>query len=333
MAFKSMSLENLKRFANNLKSWANDSFVAKETGKGLSEANYTETEKTKLQGIAAGAQVNVIETIKVNGAAQAVSDKAINIDLSGYALKTDVSSALDWKGTKSSVSELPASGNKTGDMWHVADKSAEYVWNGSAWEEVGSIVDLSGYYTKTETNTAITNAVATKADKSTFESEIQRIDGVIASLDIPEGVIVDSALSTTSTNAIANKAVTAELNLKATKEEVGDLNTTLTTAIGKKVDQTAYDTKIGTIESTLNGKANAGDVYTKTQTYTKTEVDAAIDADVGVVDTRVTTEVGAINTTLAGKADTTYVNTQLDLKVNAADIVAFTESEIDSATA
>jgi hypothetical protein len=328
-----MSLENMKRFANNLKSWANGSFVAKESGKGLSEANYTETEKTKLQGIAAGAQVNVIETIKVNGAAQAVSDKAINIDLSVYALKSDMSSALDWKGTKASVSELPESGNKTGDMWHVADKSAEYVWNGTSWEGVGSIVDLSEYYTKTETNTAITNAVATKADKSTFESEIQRINDIITSLDIPEGVVVDKALSTTSTNAIANKAVTAELNLKATKEEVRDLSTSLTTAIGKKVDQTAYDTKIRAIEGTISTKANSADVYTKGETYTQTQINSAIETAAGTVDTRLTNELATLNPVVNGKADKSYVDTQLDLKVNSADIIAFTNDEIDSATA
>lgn len=41
--------------------------VDKVVGKQLSTEDYTTTEKTKLSGIAAGAQVNVIETIKVNG--------------------------------------------------------------------------------------------------------------------------------------------------------------------------------------------------------------------------------------------------------------------------
>lgn len=39
----------------------------------------------KLNGIAAGAQVNVIETVKVNGAALVPTDKAVNIDLGDYA--------------------------------------------------------------------------------------------------------------------------------------------------------------------------------------------------------------------------------------------------------
>lgn len=37
------------------------------------------TEKTKLRGIAAGAQVNVIETVKVNGTALTPSGKAVDV--------------------------------------------------------------------------------------------------------------------------------------------------------------------------------------------------------------------------------------------------------------
>ena len=329
MAIKTMSLENLKRFASNIKSWANSSFVAKEEGKGLSEANYTSTEKTKLSGIATGAQVNIIEAVKVNGSALTVSDKAVNVDLSAYALKSDITTAVNWKGTKASVGELPTSGNKTGDLWHVADKSAEYVWNGSTWEEVGSIVDLSGYSTTAQMNTAITNAVAIKADKATFESEIQRLEGIIGALDIPDGVIVDTALDINSGNAIANKAVTAALNLKATKEEVETLESTLTTAIGKKVDQTTYEAKVQSIEGSIATKANLNDVYTKTQTFTKAEVESAI----GNVDGRITTEVATINGLIAPKADKSYVDEELGKKANSGDFTNFTNDEIDSATA
>ena len=55
-------------------------FVAKEAGKGLSTNDYTTAEKTKLAGIEAGAQVNDIEVIKVNGTAQTPDvNKAVDI--------------------------------------------------------------------------------------------------------------------------------------------------------------------------------------------------------------------------------------------------------------
>jgi len=55
--------------------------VDKVFGKGSSTNDYTTTEKNKLSGIASGAQVNVIETVKENGTAQTVSSKEININV------------------------------------------------------------------------------------------------------------------------------------------------------------------------------------------------------------------------------------------------------------
>lgn len=74
-------------------------YVQKESGKGLSSNDYTSAEKTKLAGIASSAQVNVIESVKVNGSALAVANKAVNIDLSSYAKGSDVDS-LKKKTTK-----------------------------------------------------------------------------------------------------------------------------------------------------------------------------------------------------------------------------------------
>lgn len=65
-------------------------YVQKVSGKGLSSNDYTSAEKTKLAGIASSAQVNVIESVKVNGSALSVASKAVNIDLSSYAKGSDV---------------------------------------------------------------------------------------------------------------------------------------------------------------------------------------------------------------------------------------------------
>lgn len=61
-------------------------YVQKESGKGLSSNDYTSAEKTKLAGIASSAQVNVIESVKVNGLALDVSSKAVNIPLASNRL-------------------------------------------------------------------------------------------------------------------------------------------------------------------------------------------------------------------------------------------------------
>lgn len=72
----------------------------------------------KLGGIAAGAQVNVLEKVSVNGAALPISSKGVNIDLSGYALKADFTSVLSWKGTVDTFAELPTDA-AVGDVYNV----------------------------------------------------------------------------------------------------------------------------------------------------------------------------------------------------------------------
>ena len=78
-----------------------DKKVDKVTGKGLSTNDYTNDEQTKLAGIADGAQVNVIETVKVNGVALTPVTKAVDVTVPTGALanknevaKSDLASAL-----------------------------------------------------------------------------------------------------------------------------------------------------------------------------------------------------------------------------------------------
>lgn len=78
-----------------------DGKVDKVTGKGLSTNDYTNDDKTKLDGIAAGAQVNVIESVKVNGVALDIDGKAVDVAVPTGALadkdkvaKTDLADAL-----------------------------------------------------------------------------------------------------------------------------------------------------------------------------------------------------------------------------------------------
>ena len=85
---------------------SDDTKVDKVTGKQLSTEDYTTLEKTKLAGVDDGAQVNVIETVKVDGTALTVTDKAVNIDLSGKTDKVTNATNGDFAG-------LDANGNLT----------------------------------------------------------------------------------------------------------------------------------------------------------------------------------------------------------------------------
>ncbi len=77
-----------------------------------------------------------------------------------YATKAQIASVFKYKGTKATVSALPASGNTTGDVWAVTDEGNElYAWNGVSWDDLGNnnhVVLTSAEYTALDPKSAIT---------------------------------------------------------------------------------------------------------------------------------------------------------------------------------
>lgn len=108
-----------------------------------------------------------IDVIKVNGTAQTITDKAVDIavptktsDLtndSDFQTSTEVESAIDakiasaykYKGSVATYAELPSTGQETGDVWDVQADGMNYAWNGSAWDALGAYVDTSVFWTST----------------------------------------------------------------------------------------------------------------------------------------------------------------------------------------
>ena len=136
-----------------------DNKVSTESGKGLSSNDYTSAEKTKLSGIDTGAQVNVIETIKKNGKALSVSNKAVDI-----AVPT-----------------------KTSDLTN------------------DSNFPVDANYVHTDSNFT----AAEKTKLANIETEANK-------------TIVDSALSSSSTNPVQNKVVKEALDLLEDEVVVSD---------------------------------------------------------------------------------------------------------------
>lgn len=151
--------------------------------------NYTTAEKDKLADLENYddtelknqiAQAGKIDTIKVNGAAQAVTNKTVELTIptnnnqltngAGYKTEAEVNSLIanaigDIQGISYEVvSSLPSTG-KAGVIYLVANAQTEtnniydeYIWNANNYEKIGTTaVDLSDYYTKSEI-VAITNA-------------------------------------------------------------------------------------------------------------------------------------------------------------------------------
>ena len=79
----------------------------------------------------------------------AKADKATT--LAGYGItdaytKTQVDQKLiggmHYKGSVQTVADLPSSGNEIGDFYNIISTGENYAWDGSAWDQTGSIVDL-----------------------------------------------------------------------------------------------------------------------------------------------------------------------------------------------
>ena len=68
----------------------NGAFTLLEPSESIPLGFFSNDEKTKLAGIEAGAQVNKLESVKVNGTALDITEKAVNIDLSAYAKIVDM---------------------------------------------------------------------------------------------------------------------------------------------------------------------------------------------------------------------------------------------------
>ena len=92
-----------------------------------------------------------------------IVDGQARIDLSDYARKSDIASALKYKGSVATYSNLPSSPS-VGDLYTVEDENVNYAWDGEKWNRMGSGIDISNYYTKEE----IARLLEGKADKSSI---------------------------------------------------------------------------------------------------------------------------------------------------------------------
>lgn len=101
-------------------------FVAKESGKGLSEANYTQTEKAKLAGIEAGAEANVNADWEAVTGDAAILNKPSNIVSDANYVHTDNNYTTT---EKNKLAGIEAQANKTIVDNAMSDSSTNPVQN------------------------------------------------------------------------------------------------------------------------------------------------------------------------------------------------------------
>ena len=162
-------------------------------------------------------------------------------------------------------------------------------------------------------NKVVYSALGDKVDKVSGKGLSQndftdalktKLDGIAAGAT---AVTVDSSLSSTSENPVQNKVVNTALGNKVDK------------ITGKGLSQNdftdAYKTALDGLGTALNGKADVEDL-TAAQNQLNSLNDELTAVETAVAGKASASDLTSLATTVGGKADTTYVNTELAKKVD-----------------
>lgn len=246
----------------------------------------------KLLGIATGAQVNVIESVKVNGEALEIADKEVNIDLSAYAKTADVNTELGKK-----IDAVEGKGLSTND------------YDAAAVAEVAKIKDKADASTVTELSGKVTKNTE---DIAKINTDLEGLTGAM------------HFIGTSTTDPIEGATVEGHETFKAgdvclfgNKEYVYNDVTSKWVELG---DEGSHATK-GYVDEAKQAAIDAANAATDTklEAYSKTaEVKGLIAAAKGEAVTEAGTAAdGKITEALKAYTTTEALNTELGKKVDA----------------
>lgn len=163
------------------------------------------------------------------------------------AINNKIVGLLNWRGVKDTTDEIKAiTSAKKGDVWHSNGDGSEWVCtqdittaNADAWTELGTPVNLSGYYTKTE----VDKKVKPLADSIGTDSDVASANG--------------SVYARIKKNAVDISTNTANIN--ATKEKVSGLDTKVT-ANTDAIATKASNSDLAALQSKVELKANQSNI-------------------------------------------------------------------------
>lgn len=205
-----------------------DSKVDKVEGKDLSSNDFTDAEKTKLASLE-----NYDDTTVLAKIAQEKSDReaALQNYYTIAAIDAKIASVLRYQGVVDTRDDLDTIQSPiVGDVWHVTEDAGEYAWNGTAWEPLGSSVDLTAYATTVSVNDMI--AVAKNELATEIETESQTRENEDLSL---QAKIAEEA----TTRQEQDDVLTGELNkIKTAYPTKEEMTVTIEASASKKVTST-----------------------------------------------------------------------------------------------
>ena len=191
-------------------------------------ASFTTSDENKLNGIATGAQVNVIESIKVNGAAQTVTSKAVNITVptktsqlqndSEFVTLSDLddSEAGIIEGLAGKVDKIAGKGLSTNDFTDAYKSQVDSNTSARHTHSNKAILDA--------TNASFTTTINSTINSKANSSEVVKLTGnqTIAGVKTFSSSISGN-LSGTASRATADGNGNNIVSTYATKAEIADL--------------------------------------------------------------------------------------------------------------
>ena len=315
-----LDYNGLSNYDRLLKAFVANTYVAQKSGQSL----MTTEQADKLKGIETGAQVNKIESISVKGKGDTsasplkVTDKGVTLDISAYALYSDVTDeAKRAKGVESSLGGRIDAIFTPASNGHEASGSVVTYVNKKIEDVNTAASTLAGRVTANETSIATLKGDA-KTEGSvahTVATEIAKVvNGAPASFDTLKEIADWIANDTTGAAAMANDIATlkgtgdgsvakALEDAKAYTDAERSRATGAEGALAGRLD-TIEGTGAGSIKKALqdaNSHTNnlVGEIPAKVGEPNTSTVVAYVDAKVAAEQTRAVGVEGGLNTRLA----------------------------------
>lgn len=194
------------------------------------------------------------------------ADKATT--LAGYGIadaytKTEidgmVASTFHYKGTKQTYAELPTEGNQIGDVWNVEQADVEHgvkagdnvAWNGTTWDILAGMTDLSAYSTTAQ----IAETYMNKTDlANTYLTQANAATTYATKEEVAEGAVHRTSKTNPQLTAVSGTATWSITDLAADPYAI----TIVEVASGEEVvTEIVYGTKAATIR--MNASANVAE--------------------------------------------------------------------------
>ena len=314
---------------------AGTDYVAPVAGKGLSTEDYTTAEKTKLNGIEAGAEENVIETIKIDSTTLTPSNKTVTIPKGGentlgaVKLVTNVHANLSEVDPDAAISEM--TGYLIGQSVNnkQAKITASGILKGNGSGSVSAAVAGTDYVAPSALDNYVptSRTVNSKALSANIELDGGDITTTYQHGDTMNVQTVDEAFTSTMTQiegvrTLANgKIANAVSNVK-----VG--NTTISTS-GEDTLEIVGSGSVTVTPDATNKKLTISSSSAVTSVNTKTGAVVLTAADVGAAastHSHAISDVTNLQSTLNGKVDKSTLTTYLTTDSSTGVLKAFPET-------